>query len=85
MADIIGDLNNRKVVRMSHALNFARYDISIVALDIVYALIAEIKRDAEDLKFIQNIFIWMGLVSSICFHAIFFSYLFYLHFESGFV
>ncbi len=49
MADIIGSLNNRTVVRMSHALNFARCDIGIVALDIVYALIAQMQRDAEEL------------------------------------
>jgi plasmid replication initiation protein len=50
MADIFGDLNNRKVVRMSHALNFARYDISIVALDILYALISQITKEDKELN-----------------------------------
>jgi plasmid replication initiation protein len=50
MADIIGSLNNRTVVRMSHELNFARFDLGIVALDIVYALIAQTSKEDEELN-----------------------------------
>lgn len=49
MADIIGSLNRRTYVRMSHALNFARYDIGIVAMDIIFAIIAQMQKDAKEL------------------------------------
>lgn len=49
MSEIIRKLNNRNVIKLSHALNYARYDLGIVALDIIYMLIAQIKN--EDTSF----------------------------------
>lgn len=49
MANVIGSLNRRTYVRMSHALNFARYDIGIVAMDVIFVIIAQMQKDAKEL------------------------------------
>lgn len=49
MSEIIRKLNDRNVIKVSHDLNYARYNIGVIAMDIIYMLIAQIKR--EDLEF----------------------------------
>lgn len=49
MSEIIRKLNDRNVIKISHELNYARYNIGIIAMDIIYMLIAQIKR--EDIEF----------------------------------
>jgi plasmid replication initiation protein len=50
MSEIIYKLNNRNNIKVSHALNTAHYNLGIVAQDILYALIAQIKNEDEELK-----------------------------------
>ncbi len=45
MQETIHKLNNRNVIKISHELNYARFNLGIISLDIVYALIAQIKNE----------------------------------------
>lgn len=53
MNEIIRKLNNRNIIKLSHALNMAQYDLGIVALDIVYTLVAQIKNEDKVLNTFQ--------------------------------
>jgi plasmid replication initiation protein len=50
MSETLYKLNNRNTIKLSHALNYASYSLGIVALDIVFMLIAQIKNEDEALN-----------------------------------
>lgn len=50
MSETLYKLNNRNTIKVSHALNYASYSLGIVALDIVFMLIAQIKSEDEALN-----------------------------------
>lgn len=50
MSETLYRLNNRNTIKLSHALNYASYSLGIVALDIVFMLIAQIKNEDEALN-----------------------------------
>lgn len=50
MSETLYKLNNRNTIKLSHALNYASYSFGIVALDIVFMLIAQIKNEDEALN-----------------------------------
>jgi len=50
MSETLYKLNNRNTIKLSHALNYASYSLGIVALDIVFMLIAQIKSEDEALN-----------------------------------
>lgn len=50
MSETLYRLNNRNTIKLSHSLNYASYSLGIVALDIVFMLIAQIKNEDETLN-----------------------------------
>ncbi|MDD4950494.1 replication initiation protein [Sulfuricurvum sp.] len=53
MSEIIRKFNKRNVIKLSHALNYAHYNVGIVALDIIYTLIAQITNEDTSLNSYQ--------------------------------
>lgn len=51
MQETIHKLNNRNVIKISHELNYARFNLGIISLDIVYALISQIKNEDTALNY----------------------------------